>query len=220
MTHRPRCADTHKPLVLPNGRSIIGGSCLDRPLHDISVFIPLDASHVHRSRVSPRLPYRVFPYIIQDANIPEDTTSFTELINWLAEVSVTESIFVGCIGGHGRTGMVLAALVSVLGVSDAVTYVRSKYCTKAVETSGQIAFLNKAFGIVKVPPSKESYAYKGIDDHIGTDDYLSGVSGHGHWSKSSVKLPRQKTVNKIVLGMDVVIKPVIGVHGCNITGDD
>lgn len=49
---------------------------------------------------------------------------------------------VGCIGGHGRTGMMLAIMVVVategkMTGDEAVAYVRANYCTKAVESKIQ-----------------------------------------------------------------------------------
>jgi protein-tyrosine phosphatase len=50
---------------------------------------------------------------------------------------------VGCIGGHGRTGTVLAALSVIYGAtaSEAIKHVRQHYCTKAVEGKKQEALI-------------------------------------------------------------------------------
>jgi protein-tyrosine phosphatase len=49
---------------------------------------------------------------------------------------------IGCYGGHGRTGTALACLAVLCGLppSGAVTWVRSGYCERAVETEAQEAF--------------------------------------------------------------------------------
>ena len=54
-------------------------------------------------------------------------------------------IELGCIGGHGRTGTALAcmAIFSGLSPSDAVEWVRSNYCTQAIEILEQEAFVNE-----------------------------------------------------------------------------
>ena len=65
-------------------------------------------------------------------------------------------VHVGCIGGHGRTGLVLSALVAQMtGMPDPISYVRKHYCTKAVESTEQVTFLTKHFGAAKVEPSKK-----------------------------------------------------------------
>jgi hypothetical protein len=40
------------------------------------------------------------------------------------------------------------------GIEDAITYVREHYCKKAVESSTQVAFLHKQYGIKVVPGSR------------------------------------------------------------------
>lgn len=54
-----------------------------------------------------------------------------------------QHVEVGCLGGHGRTGTALACLAVLAGhpAGDAVAWVRSGYCAKAVETPGQEAFI-------------------------------------------------------------------------------
>jgi protein-tyrosine phosphatase len=50
-----------------------------------------------------------------------------------------------CDGGHGRTGMIAAVLLSYLGVipaeEDPIVYLRKIYCEKAVETIAQEALV-------------------------------------------------------------------------------
>ena len=52
---------------------------------------------------------------------------------------------VGCIGAHGRTGTALACLAILSGVApvDAVGWVRTSYCTQAIETPEQAAFVTQ-----------------------------------------------------------------------------
>lgn len=69
-------------------------------------------------------------------------------------------ILVLCMGGHGRTGTVLSALLraSKLRVPDGdiVTYIRSRYCSKAVESADQIDYLRSLGIYVPVSASKSS----------------------------------------------------------------
>lgn len=48
-----------------------------------------------------------------------------------------------CMGGHGRTGTALAALLVASGMSadEAIRTVREKHCRRAIETSGQEAYI-------------------------------------------------------------------------------
>jgi len=50
-----------------------------------------------------------------------------------------ETVEVACIGGHGRTGTVLACMAILAGVpvSEAVAWVRAAYCTRAVQEPAQ-----------------------------------------------------------------------------------
>lgn len=54
-----------------------------------------------------------------------------------------ERVEVGCLGGHGRTGTALACLAVLAGhpAGQAVAWTRANYCTKAVETHHQAAFV-------------------------------------------------------------------------------
>ena len=47
------------------------------------------------------------------------------------------------LGGHGRTGTALACLAILTGhpATDAVAWVRARYCPQAVETASQEAFI-------------------------------------------------------------------------------
>ena len=49
----------------------------------------------------------------------------------------------GCIGGHGRTGTILAIMRVVMGdtATGATSEVREKYCSRAVETPEQVRFV-------------------------------------------------------------------------------
>lgn len=72
-------------------------------------------------------------------------------------------VLVLCMGGHGRTGTVLSALLkaSQLRVpeGDIVGYVRSRYCSKAVESSDQVEYLRSLGIYVPVAPSKSTTTY-------------------------------------------------------------
>lgn len=64
-----------------------------------------------------------------------------------------QDVHVGCIGGHGRTGLVLAVVVKrITGNLDSITWLRDNYCIKAVESSEQVVYLQLNFGIKSAKP--------------------------------------------------------------------
>lgn len=74
-------------------------------------------------------------------------------INWQTVIFAIEQAFesakngvnveVGCVGGHGRTGTVLACMATIAGVkaTNAVKWVRKHYCEHAVESEDQKWFV-------------------------------------------------------------------------------
>lgn len=61
----------------------------------------------------------------------------------LARARAGERVEIGCLGGQGRTGTVLACMAVLAGVSasEAVTWVRRNYSPTAVETPEQEAWV-------------------------------------------------------------------------------
>jgi hypothetical protein len=93
---------------------------------------------------------------IPDMGVPKNVTRFKKLVTWLVQsIAVGKKVHVGCIGGHGRTGTLLSALVAEAGEKDAIQYVRKNYCDKAVESKAQVDFLMKEYGVSKVQGHKE-----------------------------------------------------------------
>ena len=54
-------------------------------------------------------------------------------------------LVVFCVGGHGRTGTAVASML-VVGLNytakDAITWVRTNYCEKAIESKGQEEYIH------------------------------------------------------------------------------
>lgn len=50
-------------------------------------------------------------------------------------------VWIGCTGGMGRTGLVMALIAKALGVKDPVAFVRKTYYAHAVETAQQKAYV-------------------------------------------------------------------------------
>lgn len=197
-----RCFETH-PALKVGGFEVFGGSC-SSPIHDdADVYVGLDMSATITQQSYPWEAGESFLYYIQDMGGPKNPESFIKMINWLSEqIKAGKKIHVGCIGGHGRTGMVLSALVAVMDKNpDCIQYVRDNYCEKAVESIAQIKFLGQHFGANPVEPSKQHYSApksKGylhaLDDGLyrdTKDDYPQDpVKGYGAVGITKIEKPR------------------------------
>lgn len=183
------CYNSHPILALGGGK-FIGGSCIS-PAHDADVFIGLDSG----MRVQAYKPWEktveqvLFP--VTDMCAPSDSKEFKKLVEYVCnQLQQGKTVHAGCIGGHGRTGTLLAALYSVItGEKDAITKIRSIYCKKAVESSTQVDFLIKHFGITKVAGAKEgrdTFGYSG--GGYSTSKATSSTS----WPKSGASEIRTK----------------------------
>ncbi len=161
-----RCFESHPALTLKGDLVIYGGSCSSPMVSDADVYIGFDNLMARTDR---RFPWHsgteVF-FKILDGSTPDSLKDFRDLVYWTAaQIESGKKVHAGCVGGHGRTGLFLAALVSVMmGEKNAIQYVRKHYCSSAVETTTQLKWLHKNFGI----------EIKG----------LKGSRGGG-WSKSS-----------------------------------
>lgn len=150
------CYESHPALILPGTDKVLyGGSCSSPIVPDADVYIGFDHDMKFTQRHWPWKKGQELLFKIQDGSVPDNADEFKKLVDWtIKRLDAGDKIHGGCIGGHGRTGMWLAAVVSRLGEKDAITYVREHYCKKAVENSSQVDFLGKHFDIKKVNGSK------------------------------------------------------------------
>lgn len=160
-----RCFHSHKPLKI-GSYVIYGGSCSSPAVSDADIYVGLDYSIAKSPKSYPWEDGESFLFPIQDMKAPSDPAQFKKLIEWLSvQLIAGKKVHVGCIGGHGRTGIVFAALVKhMLGMEDAIEYVRENYCEKAVESQEQVSFLKTHFGIKEAKPHK----------HFGSGSYYGG----------------------------------------------
>lgn len=94
------------------------------------------------NRTLPKFLYLVTP----DFGTPNSLRIFIELVEWtLHQLKTGKKVGVGCMGGHGRTGVFLTALLVAAGTfktgAAATAYVRKAYCKEAVESASQAALL-------------------------------------------------------------------------------
>jgi hypothetical protein len=158
-----RCGDSHKPLAIPVGKTkayqIMGGSVYTVNPAKYDVIISFEGSYKGSEMALPWTHGVEFTYRIKDGAAPGNPKNFKKLVEWVADrLYEGDKVFCGCIGGHGRTGTFLAALVAHMsGEKDAIKYVRDNYCKKAVESESQVNFLNKHFGVIPRNPSKTPF---------------------------------------------------------------
>lgn len=136
---------------------IYAGSCLnpsEEALSNANFFVGLD-NRVLSDRELFVPVHRLFH--IEDNSVPENIEEFKTFIAYLCELIVKgDKLHIGCIGGKGRTGLVLAAIVETLkgeaiqkmGISS-IDYVRLVYSEEAIENEEQEEFLQKHFNITK-----------------------------------------------------------------------
>lgn len=67
----------------------------------------------------------------------------------LAAIRQGQLVEIGCLGGHGRTGTLLAVVLArteALGATEALAAVRERYCPAAVETQEQAYLISQILG--------------------------------------------------------------------------
>lgn len=190
---KPSCYETHPPYPVTDTLVIYGGSCGYPKVKDADIYIGFDGSMKLHGKSFPWHkneggPIEVY-FKIWDGDSPDDKEEFRNMVVWTAEQLLAgKKVHAGCIGGHGRTGMFLAALRKhMTGDENATQHVRDHYCKKAVERQKQIDFLFKDWGIAKVAPSKTDTGWgKGSSKGSGSQKsfgFSGGSSGHDHRPK-------------------------------------
>jgi hypothetical protein len=152
-----RCYEHHPALKLGKG-TLYGGAARTPKVKDADIYVVLQSGDMNGWQSDPwekQVRTEVY-YGIRDMNAPENVPRFKKLVTWVCtQLQQGKKVHVGCIGGHGRTGTVISAIVAEMtGEKDAIQYVRKHYCKKAVESKAQVAFLMKHYGVSEVEPAK------------------------------------------------------------------
>ena len=86
----------------------------------------------------------------RDFGVPASTDEAVSILRQAYERAGTQRVAITCSGGIGRTGTAMAALGMIGGVSEeqALSWVRSSYHRRAVETGRQQRWLAHAAGIL------------------------------------------------------------------------
>ncbi len=199
----PRCHTKHKPIKLGMGE-IVGGAC-GSPREGYDIYIGFDYGMKMQHQPFPwdqkADPIIEFQYRITDMCAPKSPKEFKKMIEWCAEqLHDGKNIHVGCIGGHGRTGLFLAALVSLHEdvTDDPIAYVRKHHCKKAVESDSQLKFLKKHFGIkIKGHKPTKGGGYTGKAKGLfGSQDAYDQHHKDQHRSKVT-QIDRKRVPDKI-----------------------
>lgn len=175
-SYAPACYESHPPLPLKDGLVIYGGSCRYPVVQDADVYVGFDSFMDDSIKAYPWEKGESFLFYIQDHNVPKSVEQTGKLVDYLIEqIEAGKKVHIGCIGGHGRTGMILAILVKkMLGIEDAVEYVRKNYCQKVVETDQQARWLTQHFGIKYAAGSQKShFGFTGKQVHSSQATHLT-----------------------------------------------
>ena len=97
---------------------------------------------------------------IEDFGVPADKELLTEALlrTFMAAID-GRKVYVGCMGGWGRTGLFLALMAKAAGVLDPVDYVRREYTSRAVETARQELFVDQ-FDVRELRRAINAYAWR------------------------------------------------------------
>jgi hypothetical protein len=193
-----RCYESHPALKLPGTELVVyGGSCSSPVVKDADVYIGFELGMRFTERNWPWKKGAEVLFRITDMCAPEKPDEFKKLVAWAKkQLEAGLKVHAGCIGGHGRTGTFLAALVSEFGEKDAIAYVRQHYCKKAVESSVQAKFLKEHFGITP---------HDGYKSSSSTSSKSTNSKSSGYKSSSSKTTTQQTSPERF---------PPVGGNGC------
>jgi hypothetical protein len=102
-----KCYESHKPL--PVGQYLIyGGSASWPVVKDADVYVSLQDGSTCGFVSDPWDQAQVIEvnHYIPDGKVPVDAVRFRKLVEWVCnQLQSGKKVHVGCIGGHGRTGL-------------------------------------------------------------------------------------------------------------------
>jgi hypothetical protein len=128
------CQHTEDVVTFPDGTRVLASGWLARS--DSETFpdfgLYLDPSW------TPAWPHALLDW--PDFGVPNDAQAATQAIREAFDrAQAGERVEVACVGGHGRTGTVLACMAVLAGIpaEQAVAWVRANYCVRAVQEPSQ-----------------------------------------------------------------------------------
>ena len=113
----------------------VGGPYDKFPGRDVAFGVCVRAERVKKDSFDVQVP-------IADFGVPTNDTLVRKALGSAFEAALAgRPVYVGCMGGFGRTGLFLALVAKAAGVSDPVQFVRDRYYPSAVETKAQEAYV-------------------------------------------------------------------------------
>ena len=101
-----------------------------------------------------------------DFNVPDEEELADGLTSAVQHLIKGKKMYVGCMGGKGRTGLFLSVLARAFGIENPVEYVRANYYPHAVETKDQYQYVmefeipRKVKLMIKWAKFKSLFAFK------------------------------------------------------------
>lgn len=118
------------PMLWGSYFTVYGGQYVKRPKNMFGV----------KMAVEIREPFDVEVPVV-DFRVPTVRQMQEGLFLTTKAVLARKQVYIGCMGGIGRTGLMMAALAKAFGVQDPLVYTRQQYYSHAVETFQQVDFI-------------------------------------------------------------------------------
>jgi protein-tyrosine phosphatase len=134
------CQHTEDTVIFPDGTRVLASGWLRRKKDDVAPDFGLYLD----PQWTPTGPFVMLDW--PDFGVPSDRAAAdTEIRGAFARARAGERVEIACIGGHGRTGTVLACMAILAGVpaDAAVEWVRSTYCRRAVQEPSQQYWIDR-----------------------------------------------------------------------------
>ena len=80
---------------------------------------------------------------------------YKNILYLVGQILNGKNILVHCIGGTGRTGLVLSSIIKILGITDPISHIRKYGKSTYVETYRQITYINR----LKLPLTSHFFEY-------------------------------------------------------------
>ena len=134
------CSHTEDTVIFPDGTRVLASGWLHRkkgePTPDFGLYLD--------PQWTPTWPNVMLDW--PDFGVPRDQATADEQIRAaFLRARAGERVEVACIGGHGRTGTVLACMAILAGVPavEAVSWIRAAYCPRAVQEPAQQYWIDR-----------------------------------------------------------------------------
>jgi Swiss Army Knife protein, DSP-PTPase phosphatase domain len=134
------CQHTEDSVLFPDGTQVLASGWLHRTTAEVTPDFGLYLD----PQWTPHWPAVLLDW--PDFGVPADRAAADrEIRGAFARARAGERVEVACIGGHGRTGTVLACMAILAGVPphEAVEWVRSRYCRRAVQEPSQQYWIDR-----------------------------------------------------------------------------